>query len=357
MTDAATLPEARLALPTVQTDDGPITVVSIGFLQKTADEARAQSAQLAAQAAAAHQQGLEAASRAGSILVANRTRWSSGERAAGIDAAAGLADLVASLERSLTDLKAREHHGLGGLVERVKESHEARELEAKLRSAQVELGNRYRDVAAGLADTGIPDADQLLAAATAHSEEASLLSQRSTASAEDYQRIEAELKRRNDVQRKLGFDALGVEADLDLNGFRPIVANIVLKPKEVAGFQTTATLCRFSTRTQYVGASQGFSIPLGHGFRYRVGTYSGHPVQSQFLARTDSGSLVVTNQRLVFLGSKRDVAVPLAKLISVEPYSDAISIGREGKEGRDIYLVARPAEVLLYLNWAVSHQS
>jgi hypothetical protein len=66
---------------------------------------------------------------------------------------------------------------------------------------------------------------------------------------------------------------------------------------------------------------------------------------------------VVTNQRLVFLGAKRDVSTPLAKVLQVEPYSDAIGIGREGKESRDIYLIARPAEVLLYLNWVIGHQA
>src|SRR5947209_8794793 len=119
MTDAAALPEPRPALPTVQTEDGPITVVSIAFLQKTTDDARTESEQLTAQAAAATQQALEAAARAGSILVAKRSEWASAPRAAGIDAAAGLAELVASLESSLSDVNAHEHHGLGGIVERV----------------------------------------------------------------------------------------------------------------------------------------------------------------------------------------------------------------------------------------------
>jgi hypothetical protein len=34
----------------------------------------------------------------------------------------------------------------------------------------------------------------------------------------------------------------------------------------------------------------------------------------------------------VFSGSKRTVNIPLGKIISIEPYSDAIALRREGKE-------------------------
>ena len=79
-------------------------------------------------------------------------------------------------------------------------------------------------------------------------------------------------------------------------------------------------------------------------------------MQSDYIAKVDTGRLVVTNQRLAFLGGQRDVAVALTRLLQVEPYSDAIAIAREGKESKDIYLVANPQYVLLYLNWVTGHQ-
>ncbi len=231
-------------------------------------------------------------------------------------------------------------------------------MELKLRSAQSELNNRYRDVVSGLgADTGIGEADTALQLAKTNSAQSTELAALSSQAAQDAEKMESESKRRKAVVAKLGFDALGIEADLDLNGIRPVVTGIVLKPKEVAAIQVQATLCRYATKTHYVGGSHGLSIPLGHGFRYRVSSFQGHPVQSQSLAQVDQGQLIVTNQRLVFAGQRKDVATPLAKLVAVEAYADGFGIGREGKESRDVYLVARPAEVLLYLNWVVSHQT
>jgi hypothetical protein len=87
-----------------------------------------------------------------------------------------------------------------------------------------------------------------------------------------------------------------------------------------------------------------------------VSSFRGHPVQTEYLARLDSGKLVVTNQRLVFLGTQRDVSIPLAKILQAEPFSDAIGIAREGKEARDIFLVVNPPYVLIYLNWLMTHQ-
>jgi hypothetical protein len=61
--------------------------------------------------------------------------------------------------------------------------------------------------------------------------------------------------------------------------------------------------------------------------------------------------------RLVFLGAKREVSTPIAKLLQIEPYSDAIGIAREGKETKEIYLVPNPAYVIQYLQWVISQQA
>ena len=121
--------------------------------------------------------------------------------------------------------------------------------------------------------------------------------------------------------------------------------------------EVEATLCRFKTKTEFVGGSHGLSIPLGHGFRYRVSSFRGHPVQSEYLAHLDTGKLIVTNKRLVFLGTKREVSTPIAKLLQIEPYSDALGIAREGKETKEIYLVPNPAYVVQFLQWVISQQA
>src|SRR5579859_6504495 len=73
---------------------------------------------------------------------------------------------------------------------------------------------------------------------------------------------------------------------------------------------------------QFVGRSQGVSIPLGHsGVRYRVGQSRGHYVQgTEEPTVIDSGTVVVTNQRVVFVGANRTTEWAYAKLISMQHY-------------------------------------
>ncbi|HVC76668.1 MAG TPA: hypothetical protein VND96_09150 [Candidatus Micrarchaeaceae archaeon] len=326
-------------------------------LQQDAQELAIRAENLIAQIAVAQGQVADAQAKAGWVLIANPAIWQPADRAARLDAARGQGDLVLSLEHSIADIKARSHHGLGGLIQGAKDSREDKELEEKLRSAQDELSLRYRAVVDGLEPpTGVSDADQLLIEAKQADVQVRDLTLTQAAVSTEVTRLSDEIKRRKDVASKVGFDALGLEAELKFNGIRPIETSLVLKPKEIAAVEVPATLCRFKTKTEFVGGSHGVSIPLGHGFRYRVSSFRGHPVQSEYLAHLDTGKLVVTNTRLVFLGTKREVSVPIAKLLQIEPYSDALGIAREGKETKDVYLVPNPAYVLQILQWVISQQ-
>lgn len=342
----------------IDSEDGPITVVPLDGLRQAADEKKQRVQELSLQITSLQQRARDAQAKAGWILTTRQAEWHTGDRAARIEAALGMGQLVSSLSQSVADVRARPHHGLGGLIQGARDAHEARAVQDKLASAQQELDNQYRALVEKLDQpTGIKEADSLLQEAREAEARMHELVEEQRVASMAVDRMSEEIKRRQDLVAKVGFDALGVQADLTLNGIRPISTSLVLKTKEVAAVEVPATLCRFATRTQFVGGSHGISIPLGHGFRYRVSSFRGHPVQSQQLARIDTGKLVITTKRFVFLGSKRDVSTPLAKVLQVEPYSDAIGIAREGKEARDIYLVSNPAYVVLYLQWVVGHQA
>ena len=351
------LSTGRPPLRTVETEDGVITVASLESLEQEAKDLALRAQNLLAQAGAAREQAANAQSKAGWFLSGLPPPWLPGDRMVRIDAARGLVQLVSSLEQSIADVQARPHHGIGGLIQEAKDSHESKSLEEKLRSAQVELTQRYRAVVERLEPTtGVPDADALLLEAGQAEAQVRALTVTHEAVSTEATRVSDEIKRRKEVKSKLGFDALGLEADLAVNGIHPIQTNLVLKPKEIAAVEVPATLCRFKTKTEFVGGSQGLSIPLGHGFRYRVSSFRGHPVQSEYLAQLDTGKLIVTNKRLVFLGIKREVSAPIAKLLQIEPYSDALGIAREGKETKEIYLVPNPAYVVQFLQWVISQQ-
>ena len=342
----------------VETADGPVTQTSVESLEKVVAQTQAAAQELANQIAQTQAHVLALQTQAGSTLTLRQKDWASSDRSPRIDVARGLEDLVSSLERQIVQLQAQPHPGFTGFIRGLKDQHDIDSLQAKLRSAKVELEARYRAVAEQLdSPTGIEEADSLLSQVKQALSQSTVLDAQRRDLLDRTTRLTDEITRRKAAIADLGFDAPAVEADLIANGLRAVAANLVLKRDEIAVVSVPATLCRYKTRTQYVGSSQGFSIPLGHGLRYRVSSYRGRPIQVESLTTVDQGSLVVTNQRLVFLGSKRDVSTPTAKLLQIEAFSNALGIGREGKESRDIFLVAHPAYVALYLQWIVSHQS
>jgi hypothetical protein len=349
---------ARTAAPLViETDDGPVTQVSLQRLQEIAAQNQ-QSAQLIrGRISQLQAESTSNQTQAGAILSTQQTKWPSAERGVRIEAAHGLERLISNLEQRLSRLEGQPHRGIGGFLHALTDRHEIQSLQSQLQSAKTELAIRYSSVAEGLVSpTGLSDADLLLQQIRTNQELVTDLAAQEAGLASQLTRISDEIKRRKEAVATLGFDAPAVEADLQTNGLRPIATSLVLKRDEIAAAAVSASLCRYKTRTQYVGASHGLSIPLGHGFRYRVSSFRGHPIQVESLAQVDQGTLVVTNQRLVFLGSKRDVSIPIAKLLQVEAFSNAVGIAREGKEAREIYLVSHPAYIVLFIHWVVSHQ-
>ena len=83
------------------------------------------------------------------------------------------------------------------------------------------------------------------------------------------------------------------------------------------------------------GAYGGPSIHVAKGLTLRVGGFQAQSHEE--LKAIDSGMLVLTSKRLCYAGRLRSIEVPLAKLISVDPYSDAVAIRRSGKEKTEFF--------------------
>ncbi|HTS42489.1 MAG TPA: hypothetical protein VMH84_18340, partial [Xanthobacteraceae bacterium] len=88
------------------------------------------------------------------------------------------------------------------------------------------------------------------------------------------------------------------------------------------------------TKTQYVGASQGFSFRVMKGVYYRVGSYKGEPIQTQYMSEEARGALIITNQNLYFWSPQKVLKMPLNKIISMQPYTDGIQVVRDGANAR-----------------------
>lgn len=82
----------------------------------------------------------------------------------------------------------------------------------------------------------------------------------------------------------------------------------------------------------FEGATQGASIRIAKGVYYRIGAFKGHPVVTNRQTHVGEGSLVFTNQHLIWVGQGASKSIKLAwkKLISVQGYSDGIGLQAEG---------------------------
>ena len=105
---------------------------------------------------------------------------------------------------------------------------------------------------------------------------------------------------------------------------------IMLKSGEALFFKITGTALVEERRGQghYQGSSSGVSIPIGslHGrsVRYRVGANRGHYVQgAPVLTAIDTGTVFITNQRVVFAGTRQTRECLFAKLIGFEHDDEA----------------------------------
>ena len=84
-----------------------------------------------------------------------------------------------------------------------------------------------------------------------------------------------------------------------------------------------ALLGDIKERGHFVAGSQGLSIPIGsiggRTVRYRVGSTRGHyEPGAVHVGGVDEGQLVITDQRILFLGAKKTIECKLAKVVSAE---------------------------------------
>jgi len=108
-----------------------------------------------------------------------------------------------------------------------------------------------------------------------------------------------------------------------------IESPIILKKNEELIF-SFPNIALWEPRSVRRGGSTGTSFRVAKGVSFRVGGFQAESHEE--LRNIDHGPLTLTSKRLVFSGAKRTVNIPISKIISIDPFRDAISIRREGKE-------------------------
>lgn len=91
-----------------------------------------------------------------------------------------------------------------------------------------------------------------------------------------------------------------------------------------------------SVRKTY-GGGGGPSFRVAKGVYIRTGAFASRSESHEEIRSIDSGTLSLTNKRLVFAGQKRTKSINLGKIVSIKPFKDGISINREGKQKTEYY--------------------
>ena len=352
--DLASLPANTNDAPgVVGTDGGQVTLLDLSAL-RTRAEALVQEADKATQDAKS--MGVLAAdlwAQVGKTLISQRGDWSdSPELAEMAQQAISLSEKVATDDSQLESIHSREHSGIGGLASKLGGWNESRKISGDRENMQSQLRPLWAQIGRLSSQISLPEIDPIRGQAVAADAQVQELQQQATSLSATAKSTNEELKRRTDSKTEMGFDAPYLAAYLKAYGPQEVESPLILKRGENACWVAQASLARNQTRRQWVGGSQGFSFPIGHtGIRYRVGSFHGHPIEQQSLTKLDTGTLVITNQRIAFIGSMKSTSVPFAKLLHVECYSDGVAVFVEGRENPDFYLTALPKYALFMINW------
>ncbi len=345
-------------VPRVDLPSGPVTLEPLDSLATQLNQLDSDAKQILQSSEAPIANARLKVEQAGELLMAHKTEWDTSGVANQIAAATQLQDGVSQLNQQIQDLSNRPHSGLGGFLHSLTGEHHEKELEAQRSRVLDQLHAAIVAFVGQVPEMTIPEADALRAEAQIQLAQAKSLIDEQHAKIDAGKAIADEIQRRQAAMKVMGFDSLYTAAWLQTHGPAPVNSPLTLKPKELAYVSVPAVLARLTTRTRYTGGSQGFSFPIGHtGIRYRVGSFSGHPVQSSSITDVDQGTLVLTNMRIAFIGKLKSVVTQLPKLVHVELYNDALSVFQEGKESPNFYKIGSPQYFLFYVNWILDHNA
>jgi len=245
----------------------------------------------------------------------------------------------------------------------------------RLARLQADARQRYSDVLAALASGAPTDATQLPALATQTGLATEQLAQKGTEAFTSYvQRAVGdeiltpeEEEHVQELVRILGVD-LGafLQQDPELGchvmvaeangGFLPEVpsSRLVQKKGEIVHLEVQATLLKDVTVRQSQGGYSGFSFPIGKtGIRYRVGGYRGQSVEvGTKRVPADDGFLVISSQRAVFIGNKKTIELPYAKLVNLTVFSDGVQFQVSNRQTAPVFVVPASDVVAAFVHAA-----
>jgi hypothetical protein len=77
----------------------------------------------------------------------------------------------------------------------------------------------------------------------------------------------------------------------------------------------------------YAGPS--LRLRIAKGVYWNMGTFARAPITTDQLQKIDSGTVYITNRRLLFDGALKNAAIKLDKIINISPYTDGVGIEKD----------------------------
>lgn len=122
-------------------------------------------------------------------------------------------------------------------------------------------------------------------------------------------------------------------------GLQSVAADLMLKVNEKAYLQEgNITLKETRAIRKHRGGATGIRVMKG----VYIGRSQGTSHSEQVLQDIDRGTLVLTNQRLVFDGATENRVIKLDKILSVQMYKDAIELSLDGRAKSLFFTVENP---------------
>jgi hypothetical protein len=106
--------------------------------------------------------------------------------------------------------------------------------------------------------------------------------------------------------------------------------DIILKKNEKIFFMLSPIDYLEERSKRVSGRGQGFSFRVTKGVWYRTSRFQSEYADT--ITKLDSGVLIFTNKRYIFLGNSKNIDQFLTSLTAINPFTDGVSIIRSGKQ-------------------------
>jgi len=122
------------------------------------------------------------------------------------------------------------------------------------------------------------------------------------------------------------------------HGLPTVPAHVMLKSGETAFYSAPSALYETRAVRHYQSGHAGFRVAKS----VYLGGSRGRSISNQEWSKIDSGTLTITNKRLIFDGGSADRSVALPKILSADSSIDGVDVSVENRQKSMVFAAANP---------------